>query len=98
MPGPRSTLRCLRHASWAMAAPFSRASAVFHDDDSETFAGNTVTPAPAPAIADGASVYWIVGVHGTCTGIVNVTGTNSSGGTSRGRAVVNVVRAGSLAE
>jgi hypothetical protein len=49
-------------------------------------------------MADGASVYWIVGVHGTWTGIVNVTGVNWSAGTSRGRAVVKVVRVGSFAE
>lgn len=57
-----------------------------------------MTPGPAPAMTDGASVYWIVGVHGTCGGIVKVTGVNWSAGISRGRAVVNVVRAGSFAE
>nr|BFE74293.1 hypothetical protein GCM10020092_075940 [Actinoplanes digitatis] len=43
-----------------------------------------MTPGPAPAMTDGASVYWIVGVHGTCGGIVKVTGVNWSAGISRG--------------
>src|SRR5262245_24056182 len=85
MPGPSRTLRCLGHASWPIATPLRNASEVSQDAESDTLAGYTVTPAPAPAIEDGASVYWIVGVHATCAGIVNVIGVNWSAGTSRGR-------------
>ena len=37
-----------------------------------TWTGKAVTPVPAPAIALGASVYWITGVQGTCGGMVVV--------------------------